>query len=76
MGRISDDHANGFCCDDCGIYFLEEHGHPVLCGDCFSELTKKERAGRPRATHKELGDATEEEMRAHGFVPESEAADE
>ena len=78
MGQIADDHRNGFCCDYCGIYFLKKHGHPVLCGYCFDELTKKERTGRPRATHKEMDEATEEELIAHGFVEttgESEAAD-
>ena len=34
MGEIANDMISGLACSDCGIYFEEEHGYPVLCDDC------------------------------------------
>ena len=35
MGEVADDIIEGRCCSHCGTYFVEEHGYPVLCKDCF-----------------------------------------
>ena len=51
MGEIAEDHAEGRCCSDCGCYFahptkkdrIYDHGYPVICKDCWSEYTPKER---------------------------------
>lgn len=34
MDEIADDMINGLSCSWCGIYFTEEHGHPVVCKEC------------------------------------------
>ena len=52
MGEIADDMVNGRCCQWCGIYFIEEHGYPVLCNDCWSDCDEKEEFNQ--ATLKEL----------------------
>jgi hypothetical protein len=55
MGEIAEDMADGTCCQLCGQYFEsgkcnEEgipicytHGFPVVCWDCWDELTKEEK---------------------------------
>jgi Zn-dependent alcohol dehydrogenase len=55
MGEYADSVISGFMCSHCGQCFDGEHGHPVLCKDCFDSETEEERAGLPRATLKELG---------------------
>ena len=35
MGEIADDIVEGLCCSHCGTHFVEAHGYPVLCNDCF-----------------------------------------
>ena len=35
MGEVADDIVEWLCCSHCGMYFVEEHGYPVLCKDCF-----------------------------------------
>ncbi len=37
MGEIADDMIDGASCSECGVYFENEHGHPVLCVDCFGD---------------------------------------
>ena len=54
MGEIADDMINGWSCSHCGIYFEEEHGHPVLCRACYISETKEERAGIQQAYIKEI----------------------
>ena len=54
MGEIADDMINGLCCGHCGIYFEEEHGHPVLCESCYESETEEERAGIQKAHIKEV----------------------
>lgn len=54
MGQVADDMIEGFACSWCGIYFVESHGYPVLCRECFAKSTKEERSGLQRATQKEL----------------------
>jgi len=51
MSEIADMILEGEQCSHCGVVFLEEHGFPVLCEDCFKEETKEERAGLPKATN-------------------------
>ncbi len=53
MGEIADDIVDGTCCSFCGIYFVESHGFPVLCSDCFEGTPPAERTG-PKATNKEI----------------------
>lgn len=54
MGQIADDIINGFCCSLCGVYFVEEHGYPVVCKDCWDELSKEEKKMYQLAYHEEL----------------------
>lgn len=51
MGDIADDMVNGACCEECGVYFTEEHGYPVLCEACWTEDSTTQ-----KAEHPELGD--------------------
>lgn len=45
MGEIADDMIEGRACALCGQYFvykndqdtMYEHGHPVICNDCFED---------------------------------------
>jgi NMD protein affecting ribosome stability and mRNA decay len=52
MGDIADDMIEGACCSQCGIYFEEDHGYPVLCEDCF--VSDDGESGTPLATNAEL----------------------
>jgi len=56
MGDIADDIMSGACCQECNVYFVAPHGHPVLCHECWREYTEKERvdAGYMRAANDEL----------------------
>lgn len=49
MGEIANDMINGSCCSFCGEYFVEEHGYPVACDDCYEE-----NCGHSRATFETL----------------------
>lgn len=49
MGEIADDMIDGLSCSLCGIYFVEEHGYPVVCTDCWDED-----CGYGKATEEEL----------------------
>ena len=40
MGETADDMIDGFSCSFCGVYFDEEHGYPVVCNSCWSDLLK------------------------------------
>jgi hypothetical protein len=51
MGEIADDMTDGLCCSECGIYFIREHGYPVLCSGCHTE-----KSTLPEATIPELGE--------------------
>lgn len=50
MGEIADDMVNGWSCQLCGQYFEGEHGYPVVCAECWKELTKQERREYQKAT--------------------------
>jgi hypothetical protein len=47
MGEIADDMIDGTSCELCGCYFINPknenttytHGYPVVCWDCWNELT-------------------------------------
>jgi len=54
MGQIADDIIDGLACEFCGIFFEEEHGHPVVCESCWATLTQKEKKGHVKAYLKEL----------------------
>lgn len=38
MDQVAGDLQNGQACSQCGAYFTEAHGYPVLCHDCYSDL--------------------------------------
>lgn len=54
MGEIADDIADGACCGLCSSYFEHDHGHPVLCGDCWDTSSAEERKGWQKAIHPEV----------------------
>ncbi len=62
MAEIAEDMIDGRCCSLCGCYFadvepnksdvplnLTTHGYPVVCWDCWDDLSKKERRQYQRA---------------------------
>jgi hypothetical protein len=55
MGEMADDAIYGFACSHCGVYFVAEHGYPVLCRECYEKETPEERKGLPLATLALLG---------------------
>lgn len=42
MGDVADDIVDGACCEDCNTYFVAEHGHPVLCVECWRQTYPNE----------------------------------
>ena len=54
MGQAADDLIDGFVCSQCGIYFEQSHGYPVLCAECYAKQTDKKN-GLQKAIEKELG---------------------
>lgn len=56
MGEIAEDVFGGTVCELCLCYFrgekkdtLHTHGYPVVCWDCWQDLTKKQRTQYQRA---------------------------
>lgn len=56
MGQIADDLIEGKACQLCGQYFFDpvkdkiyEHGYPVVCHDCWADLTKPQKKGYQKA---------------------------
>jgi len=49
MSKISEDVIEGKACSLCTCYFVDSknnlytHGFPVVCNDCWSDLTKSEK---------------------------------
>lgn len=54
MGLIADNMIKGACCMLCGVYFVKEHGHPVVCKDYWNDLSKEEKKMYKLAKYKEL----------------------
>lgn len=59
MSAYTEDVITGACCSECGTYFKEEHGYPVLCWTCANaEGIPKggidPDTGLQRAIHREL----------------------
>jgi hypothetical protein len=56
MGELAGDMANGRCCSHCMIYFIGEHGYPVVCRRCAAEWGSEgiRRQGWQRAMLPEL----------------------
>ena len=52
MNQKTEDIVAGLCCKECGVYFEEEHGYPVLCITCWESYL--ENPPLPLATNKEL----------------------
>jgi len=51
MGELADDMIEGASCQWCGQYFEEEHGHPVVCKECWTDTTLEERKNVIKATY-------------------------
>lgn len=57
MGEIAEDMIDGTACELCGQYFEDPknentayaHGYPVVCADCWSELSPTERESYQKA---------------------------
>lgn len=49
MGELAEDVLDGSCCQLCMSYFEDKegniftHGAPVVCKECYKELTKEEK---------------------------------
>ena len=54
MGEVADDMIVGLSCSWCGVYFVEEHGYPVLCKDCWKGSTAQDRQRIQKAISNEL----------------------
>jgi len=62
MGEIADDMIDGTSCSLCGYYFIDPkddnktytHGYPVVCHECWSDLTKNEKKQYQRAIAKTI----------------------
>lgn len=54
MGQVADDILDGACCEQCQVYFTEEHGHPVLCEDCDARDRRPKHERPPLARYPEL----------------------
>jgi len=53
---LAEDAANGSACSECGVYFAEAHGFPVLCQSCWDATTEVDHKdmGVQLATHEEI----------------------
>lgn len=56
MGELAEDAFDGTACELCLCYFqgktkgaLHAHGYPVVCWDCWKDLTKKQQKQYQRA---------------------------
>ena len=58
MGDVSDAITEGERCALCGVFFMREHGFPVLCGWCWRNTPRIEREGYSKATKPEAGGAS------------------
>lgn len=54
MGEIAQDVLDGACCERCGVYFTDEHGHPVLCEHCYKRASAQDKKVHSRARHPEI----------------------
>ncbi len=65
MGQHAEDILDGSCCQLCGQYFedndgnLYSHGKPVVCEDCWKELSSQERSSLTKAHARVLSDSEE-----------------
>ena len=46
MGELAQDKISGFSCSWCGVYFVDEHGYPVLCDSCWKDAIDKHKSGK------------------------------
>lgn len=56
MGDAADDIIEGRTCSTCGEFFEGEHGYPVVCKQCWREMTPRERKQYQRANYPTLGE--------------------
>jgi DNA-directed RNA polymerase subunit RPC12/RpoP len=56
MSENAKDIENGLCCGICGQYFEDAQGYPAVCGDCWKDMTEKEKKGWQKSHSKTLGD--------------------
>lgn len=59
MGEIADDMVDGTSCSLCGCYFIKKgklftHGYPVVCWDCWDDLTEIEKEQYQKAEVKTI----------------------
>ena len=54
MGEMADDLVEGWTCSLCGCCFETEHGYPVVCKECWADLTPEDRKQYQRATQDTL----------------------
>jgi hypothetical protein len=40
---MAEDVIDGLSCSGCGIYFEAAHGYPVLCEDCWEDVSSAEK---------------------------------
>lgn len=48
MGEVADDLIDGNACSYCGIYFIEEHGFPVVCIPCYKTWKRENKKGKKK----------------------------
>lgn len=64
MGEIADDMVDGTTCSLCGCFFqdpehpdnLYSHGYPVVCWECWKDLSQDERKEYQRALVPTIGE--------------------
>ena len=55
MGEIADDIVDGLCCELCNSYFEQEHGYPVVCKECWKDLSEENKKKHQKSIRKVLG---------------------
>ena len=72
MGELADEMIDGWSCSRCGIYFVEGHGHEVICKSCYKDETEEDsktgNIGRMRSLHLESKSANDDDDEANGSL--------
>jgi hypothetical protein len=55
MGEMAEDIIDGFCCELCCCYFEKQHGYPVVCKECWDDLTPEEKRIHQQAVYDLIG---------------------
>jgi hypothetical protein len=51
MGEQAEMVLNGDICELCGIYFKEGHSYPVVCEECWDDLSLMEKQTHHKAIY-------------------------